>query len=270
MAAELNYMHTSTLDVAYEESGAVGGVPIFLMHGWPYDPRCYDDVMLPLVAAGCRVIVPSLRGFGSTRFLSAATPRWGQEAALGNDLRELMDALAVERALLAGYDWGGRAACIVSALWPQRVRGLVTVNGYNILDIAGSMKPQAPAQERRFWYQWYFQSERAAPGSKPIAAAFAACSGNCSRRIGGSMTPPSSAARPRSTIRVLSPPLCQRGGRSGTGRDRATAGGQAQDRGAHDRASRRRRRRPAAGGVGKACRVIHWAVSAPRLAEDRS
>ena len=164
MSAAPRRIRTATLDIAYEESGAAEGVPIFLMHGWPYDPRCYDAVIAPLCSAGARVIVPSLRGFGSTRFLSDKTPRSGQQAALGNDLRELMDALAVDRAVLAGYDWGGRAACIVAALWPQRVRGLVTVNSYNIQDIAGSAKPQSPEQERRFWYQWYFQTERGRAG----------------------------------------------------------------------------------------------------------
>jgi pimeloyl-ACP methyl ester carboxylesterase len=157
-------VRTATLDVAYEESGREDGTPIFLMHGWPYDPRCYDEVVPPLAAAGYRVVVPYLRGFGPTRFLSAQTPRSGQQAALGDDLRELMDALSVERAMLAGYDWGGRAACIVAALWPERVRGLVTVNGYNIQDIAGSVKPVAPAQEHRFWYQYYFHTERGRTG----------------------------------------------------------------------------------------------------------
>jgi len=156
----MKHIRTTTFDVAYEESGDPDGSPIFLMHGWPYDPRCYDEAIPPLVAAGCRVIVPYLRGFGATRFRSADTPRSGQQAALGNDLRELMDALAIERALLAGYDWGGRGACVVAALWPERVRGLLSVNGYMIQDIAGSAKPQTPAQERRFWYQWYFQTER--------------------------------------------------------------------------------------------------------------
>jgi pimeloyl-ACP methyl ester carboxylesterase len=159
-ASHLRHVHTASLDVAYEESGPPGGAPVFLIHGWPYDPRCYDDVVPPLVAAGCRVLVPYLRGFGPTRFLSAETPRSGQQAALGHDLLEMMNALAVERAIVAGYDWGGRAACIVAALWPERVCGLVTVNGYNIQDIAGSGEPQDPAQERRYWYQWYFHTER--------------------------------------------------------------------------------------------------------------
>jgi pimeloyl-ACP methyl ester carboxylesterase len=160
----VKHVRTATLDVAYEESGNPGGAPVVLLHGWPYDPRCYDDVIPPLTAAGCRVIVPYLRGFGATRFLSADTPRSGQQAALGNDLRELMDALAIERAVLAGYDWGGRAACIVAALWPQRVRGLVTGNGYNIQNIAASVKPVAPEQEHRFWYQYYFHTERGRAG----------------------------------------------------------------------------------------------------------
>ena len=164
MAAAIKHVRTPTLDVAYEESGNPGGAPVLLLHGWPYDPRCYDDVVPPLVAAGCRVIVPYLRGFGATRFLSADTVRSGQQAALGNDLRELLDALAIERAVLAGYDWGGRAACIVAALWPERVRGLVTGNGYNIQDIAASAKPVAPAQEHRFWYQYYFHTERGRAG----------------------------------------------------------------------------------------------------------
>ena len=141
MAAAIKHVRTPTLDVAYEESGNPDGTSVLLLHGWPYDPRCYDDVVPPLVAAGCRVIVPYLRGFGATRFLSADTVRSGQQAALGNDLRELLDALGIARATLAGYDWGGRAACIVATLWPERVRGLVSANGYNIQDIAGSVTP---------------------------------------------------------------------------------------------------------------------------------
>ncbi len=164
MAAAVKRIRTPSLDVAYEESGHAGGTPVFLLHGWPYDPRCYDEVVPPLVAADCQVIVPYLRGFGPTRFLSADTPRSGQQAALGNDLRELMEALGIERATLAGYDWGGRAACIVAALWPQRVHGLVTGNGYNIQNIPASVKPVAPAQEHRFWYQYYFHTERGRAG----------------------------------------------------------------------------------------------------------
>jgi pimeloyl-ACP methyl ester carboxylesterase len=164
MAATIKHVRTATLDVAYEESGNPGGAPVLLLHGWPYDPRCYDEVVPPLAVAGCRVIVPYLRGFGATRFLSAETLRSGQQAALGNDLRELLDALGITRATLAGYDWGGRAACVVAALWPERVHGLVTGNGYNIQNIAASAKPVAPAQEHRFWYQYYFHTERGRAG----------------------------------------------------------------------------------------------------------
>lgn len=164
MTAAQKRIRTVTLDVAYEESGNPAGTPVLLMHGWPYDPRCYDDVAPRLVAAGCRVIVPYLRGFGATRFLSADTPRSGQQAALGSDLRELLDALDIARATLVGYDWGGRAACVVAALWPERVRGLVTGNGYNIQNIAASVKPMAPEQEHRFWYQYYFHTERGRAG----------------------------------------------------------------------------------------------------------
>src|SRR5262245_65540085 len=130
------------------------------MHGWPYDIRCYDEVAPRLAAAGCRVIVPYLRGFGPTRFLAAETPRSGQQAALGNDLKELMDALGIERAVLAGYDWGGRAACVVAALWPERARGLVTANGYNVHDVAVSAKPASAEQEQRLWYHYSFHTAR--------------------------------------------------------------------------------------------------------------
>jgi pimeloyl-ACP methyl ester carboxylesterase len=164
IAPSARHVHTSVLDVAYEEHGTSSGAPVILLHGWPYDPRDYDDVVPPLVAAGCRVLVPYLRGYGPTRFLSPETPRSGQQAALGNDLREFMDALGIKRAALAGYDWGGRAACIVSALWPERVRCLVSGNAYNIQDIPNSGKPAAPEQEHRFWYQYYFHTERGRAG----------------------------------------------------------------------------------------------------------
>jgi pimeloyl-ACP methyl ester carboxylesterase len=164
LSAALKRIQTSVLDIAYEASGAGDGVPVFLMHGLPYDPRSYDGVIAPLVAAGARVIVPYLRGFGPTRFLEPTTLRSGQQAALGNDLHELMDALSIDRAVLAGYDWGRRAACIMAALWPERVRGLVTVNAYNIQNIPGAEKPAPPAQEHRLWYQWYFQMQRGRAG----------------------------------------------------------------------------------------------------------
>jgi pimeloyl-ACP methyl ester carboxylesterase len=163
-SATVKRVRTSTLEIAYEESGAADGTPAILLHGFPFDVRAYDAVVLPLAAAGCRAIVPYLRGYGPTRFLSADTMRSGEQAALGNDLKELMDALGLRDAVLAGYDWGGRAACIVAALWPERVRGLVSGAGYNVHDVAGSAKPAAAEQEYRAWYQYYFHTERGRAG----------------------------------------------------------------------------------------------------------
>jgi pimeloyl-ACP methyl ester carboxylesterase len=157
-------IRTGTLEIAYEESGPQSGIPVLLMHGFPYDPRAYDEMVPPLVAAGCRTIVPYLRGYGATRFLAAQTPRSGQQAALGNDLLELMDALRLPNAALVGYDWGGRAACVVAALWPERVRCLISATGYTIQDIAASAIPVAPEQEHRLWYQYYFHTERGRAG----------------------------------------------------------------------------------------------------------
>src|ERR1700756_794679 len=145
----LKRARTRTLEIAYEDSGPPEGHPVLLMHGFPYDPRCYDEVVPLLTAAGYRSIVPYLRGYGETRFLSPVTPRSGEQAALGQDLLDLMDALGLARAALVGFDWGGRAACIVAALWPERVSCLVSANGYNIQDIAGSVRPAPPAQEHR-------------------------------------------------------------------------------------------------------------------------
>jgi pimeloyl-ACP methyl ester carboxylesterase len=160
----LQKIHAGVLEIAYAESGPPDGQPVFLMHGFPYDIHAYAEVAPILAAAGCRVIVPYLRGFGATRFLSAETPRSGEQAALGSDLLALMDALAIPQAVLAGYDWGGRAACVVAALWPERCVGLVSFNSYNIQNIARAMEPDAPQSEHRLWYQYYFHSERGRAG----------------------------------------------------------------------------------------------------------
>ncbi|MBW8269272.1 alpha/beta fold hydrolase [Caldovatus aquaticus] len=157
-------VRTATLEIACEVRGPETGPAVILLHGFPDDVRAWDGVAAPLAGAGCRVVVPYLRGCGATRFLDPGTPRSGEQAALGHDLRALMDALRLPRALLAGYDWGGRAACVVAALWPERVAGLVTGNGYAIQDIAAAARPAAPAQELRFWYQWYFHTERGRAG----------------------------------------------------------------------------------------------------------
>lgn len=157
-------VRTDVLDIAFEEHGPPSGPPVILLHGFPYDVRAYDEVAPPLAADGCRVLVPYLRGYGPTRFLTASTLRSGQQAALGHDLLQFMEKLGIRRAALAGYDWGGRAACIVAALKPERVRCLVSCTGYNIQNIAASGEPVSAAQEHRFWYQYYFHTERGRTG----------------------------------------------------------------------------------------------------------
>jgi pimeloyl-ACP methyl ester carboxylesterase len=160
----LKHTRAGVLDITWLNAGPADGPPVFLMHGFPYDIHTYAEVAPMLADAGCRVIVPYLRGFGPTRFLSDATPRSGEQAALGADLLALMDALKIERAVLAGYDWGGRAACVVAALWPERCAGLVSFNSYNIQNIAKAMEPDTPANEHSLWYQYYFHSERGRAG----------------------------------------------------------------------------------------------------------
>lgn len=160
----LRQVTAGVLDVALYEAGPVDGPPVFLMHGFPYDIHTYSEVAPLLVAQGCHVYAPYLRGYGATRFLSATTPRSGEQAALGADLLGLMNALAVPRAVLAGYDWGGRAACVVAALWPERCAGLVSLNSYNIQNITKAMVPDTPENERSLWYQYYFLSERGRAG----------------------------------------------------------------------------------------------------------
>lgn len=156
----LKKVQTGVLRVFYLDNGPTDGAPVFLLHGFPYDVHSYDAVISELVSKGCRVITPYLRGYGPIQFLIEGTPRSGQQAVLAHDLLTLMDTLRIQDAVLAGYDWGGRAACIVAALWHARVRALVSVGGYNIQDIPGSVKPQIPENEYRYWYQYYFHSER--------------------------------------------------------------------------------------------------------------
>jgi pimeloyl-ACP methyl ester carboxylesterase len=156
----LKYINAADLCIAYEESGNPNGIPVILLHGFPYDVRTYDEVVKNLATGSCWIIVPYLRGYGPTRFLSPGTIRSGQQAALASDLLALMDALSIKEAILGGYDWGGRAACIVAALFPGRVRGLVSVAGYNIQNIAKYSEPVAPEIEMLNWYQYYFHSER--------------------------------------------------------------------------------------------------------------
>ena len=152
------------LNVTYRQYGAADGWPCIMAHGFPYDVHAYAAAAPMLAEAGARVIVPYLRGYGPTRFLSDQTVRSGEQAALGADMLALMDALGIERAVMAGYDWGGRACCVVSALWPERVIGLVSGNAYNIFDIARSWEPATPEEEASYWYQYYFHSERGRRG----------------------------------------------------------------------------------------------------------
>lgn len=157
-------VRAGVLEIAVEQRGPSNGWPVVLLHGFPYDVRCYDHVAPPLAAAGAHVVVPYMRGFGPTRFLDAATPRSGQQAGLAADLRELVAALGVVPPIVAGFDWGGRAACVAAALWPPMVRALVTVSGYNVQNISGSAAPAPPEFERRLWYQYYLHGERGRAG----------------------------------------------------------------------------------------------------------
>ena len=160
----LRQIDAGALSIAFYEAGPSDGPAVMLMHGFPYDIHTYVDVAPQLATQGCRVIVPYLRGYGPTRFRDAATLRSGEQAAIGADLMALMDALGIQRAVLAGYDWGGRAACVGAALWPERCIGLVSVNSYQIQDIARAMVPARAERELALWYQYYFNLERGRAG----------------------------------------------------------------------------------------------------------
>jgi pimeloyl-ACP methyl ester carboxylesterase len=160
----LRQVDAGLLNVGYAEVGPGDGRVVVLLHGWPYDIHSYAEVVPLLAAAGYRVVVPYLRGFGTTRFLSDATLRNGEQAALAVDVIALLDALAIERAILAGFDWGARTADIVAALWPERCTGLVSVSGYLIGSQEAGKLPLPPAAELQWWYQYYFATERGRVG----------------------------------------------------------------------------------------------------------
>ena len=160
----LRHVDAGVLNIAYYEEGPSDGPAVMLLHGFPYDVHSCVDVAPLLAARGCRAVVSYLRGYGTTRFRDQTTPRSGEQAAIGADLIALMDALGIRRAVLAGYDWGGRAACVAAALWPERCAGLVSVNSYLIQDIAKAMVPAKPEREVPLWYQYYFQLERGRAG----------------------------------------------------------------------------------------------------------
>jgi pimeloyl-ACP methyl ester carboxylesterase len=162
--ASLKQINAGALDVGYAEAGPADGPPVILLHGWPYDIYAFVDVAPLLSAAGYRVIVPYLRGYGTTRFLNPETVRNGQQAALGVDVIALMDALKVEKAIVAGFDWGARTAGIVAALWPERCKALLSVSGYLIGSQAANKMPLPPAAELSWWYQFYFATERGRAG----------------------------------------------------------------------------------------------------------
>jgi pimeloyl-ACP methyl ester carboxylesterase len=171
--APLKQIDTGLLDVGYAEAGPADGPVVMCLHGWPYDIHSYVDVAPLLASAGYRVIVPYLRGYGTTRFLSSATTRNGQQSVVAIDTIALMDALRINKAIFAGYDWGARTACIVAALWPERVKGLVSVSGYLIGNQESGKLPLPPKAELQWWYQYYFATERGRAGYEKYRHDFA-------------------------------------------------------------------------------------------------
>ena len=151
-------VQTPALTIGYEDRGGPQGFPVILLHGFPDDVRAWDEVAPPLTTAGYRVLTPYLRGYGPTRFREPAAPRMAEQAAIGQDLMDFADALRLPRFAVAGYDWGGRAACIAAALHPERVRAAVLIGGYSIQNTIAAPRPAAPEAERALWYQWYFNT----------------------------------------------------------------------------------------------------------------
>jgi pimeloyl-ACP methyl ester carboxylesterase len=160
----IKQVDAGVLSIGYAEAGPTGGPPVVLLHGWPYDIHSFFDVAPALASAGYRVIIPYLRGYGTTRFLSSETPRNGQQSVLAVDIIALMDALEIQKATIGGYDWGARTACIIAALWPERCKALVSVSGYLIGSQATGKTPLPPKAELQWWYQYYFATERGREG----------------------------------------------------------------------------------------------------------
>ncbi|WP_309231621.1 alpha/beta hydrolase [Nocardia sp. SYP-A9097] len=156
----IKQIEAGVLNVGYAEFGDVTGQPVILLHGWPYDPHSYAEVGPPLAAAGYRVLVPFLRGYGPTTFLSARTVRNGQQSAIARDIVDFMDALHIDQAILGGFDWGARAVDIIAALWPQRCKAIVPVSGYIITQREAQQQPLSPEAELGWWYLYYFATER--------------------------------------------------------------------------------------------------------------
>jgi pimeloyl-ACP methyl ester carboxylesterase len=169
----IKQVKTSLLDIGYAEAGPAEGPVVILLHGWPYDIHSYFDVTSLLAAQGYRVLVPHLRGHGSTRFLSDQTMRNGQQAVIAKDVVEFMDALNIKKAVIGGFDWGARTADIIAALWPERCTALVAVSGYLIGSQRGNAKPLSPKAELSWWYQFYFSTERGREGYRANTHDFA-------------------------------------------------------------------------------------------------
>jgi len=171
--ASLKQIEAGVLNVGYAEVGPATGTPVILLHGWPYDIHSFAEVAPLLAATGYRVIVPYLRGYGTTRFLSNETPRNGQQSVVAADIIALLDALRIEKAVVAGFDWGARTANIVAALWPERCKAMVTVSGYLIGSQQAGKKPLPPKAELQWWYQYYFATERGQAGYQEYRRDFA-------------------------------------------------------------------------------------------------
>jgi pimeloyl-ACP methyl ester carboxylesterase len=200
----LRQVDAGLLNVGYADIGPADGRAAVLLHGWPYDIHSFADVVPLLASAGHRVVVPYLRGFGTTRFLSDETFRNGEQAALALDIIALLDALEIERAILAGFDWGARTADIVAALWPERCTALVSVSGYLIGSQKAGRLPLSPEAELQWWYQYYFATERDGSVTTTTDATSRSSFGGPLRRSGTSKMPRSIAARRRSTTRITS------------------------------------------------------------------
>jgi pimeloyl-ACP methyl ester carboxylesterase len=170
---QLKQIDAGLLNVGYVEAGPANGAPVVLLHGWPYDIHAFAEVTPILAAAGYRVIVPHLRGHGTTRFLSGATFRNAQQSAVALDIIALMDALKIPKAVIGGFDWGARTACILAALWPERVKALVSVSGYLVTNIDTRALPLPPKAEHDWWYQYYLATDRGAAGYAKNTSAFA-------------------------------------------------------------------------------------------------
>lgn len=170
---DIRQVKTSVLDIGYAEEGPADGPVVILLHGWPYDIHSYSEVSPLLTAQGYRVLIPHLRGHGTTTFLSAKSARNGQQAAIAKDIIEFMDALKIKSAVVAGFDWGARTADIMAALWPERCRALISVSGYLIGSQEGNKKPLIPVAEQSWWYQYYFATQRGYDGYKANTNAFA-------------------------------------------------------------------------------------------------